>query len=250
VLVSGRLLRVRLLAFLQVPNFKTAAAANEHYFTFQSGLLAKIDRQNEAALFVGGGVLGPGMQLSKENAAVARRNARIGFGGGAHTRKFFRRHDQKKLVSRFRKNDEFLGRTSAPACGNGDAIFFVDEVTKFAGVETLFRLLHLRVGNCSILTHFSPLLTTFRAQRQQKLIAFFDGGRRPKWLPEIKYDAADWLEQETRLAKDDSVINKIVYQYDPVGKQVGYSMFDATGKLISSSPAPAPSSKPHKPLGR
>ena len=62
-----------------------------------------------------------------------------------------------------------------------------------------------------------------------------------------KYDAAGRLEQETRLAKDDSVINKIVYQYDPAGKQVGYSIFDATGKLISSSPAPGSSPKP---LGR
>src|SRR5947207_14002243 len=108
------------------------------------------------------------MHLTKENAAVERRNAGIGFGGGAHTRKFFRRHDQEKLVSRFRKNDEFLGVTASPARGNGDAVFFIDEVTKLTGVEALVGRVHWRAGNCSILTHFSALLTTFRAKRQQK----------------------------------------------------------------------------------
>jgi hypothetical protein len=39
-------------------------------------------------------------------------------------------------------------------------------VTKLAGEEALVRRMHLRVEKCSILTHFSPLLTTFRATRQ------------------------------------------------------------------------------------
>jgi hypothetical protein len=39
------------------------------------------------------------------------------------------------------------------------------------------------------------------------------------------------MAQETHLAKDDSLINKIVYQYDPKGKQIGYSVFDASGKF-------------------
>jgi hypothetical protein len=111
-------------------------------------------------------VLRARVKLTKKNAPIARGDIWVGFGGGAHTRKFFRRHDQKKLVSRFRKNDEFLGVTTPPARGNGDSIFFVDGVTKFAGVEALVRLLHWQVENWSILTHFSPLLTTFRARRQ------------------------------------------------------------------------------------
>jgi len=65
-----------------------------------------------------------------------------------------------------------------------------------------------------------------------------------------KYDSAGRLEEETRLAKDDSVINKIVYQYNAAGKQVGYSMFDANGKLISGSAAPSQPSKSHSPRGR
>ena len=33
-----------------------------------------------------------------------------------------------------------------------------------------------------------------------------------------KYDAAGRLEEETHLTKDDEIINKVVYQYDPSGK--------------------------------
>ena len=67
-----------------------------------------------------------------------------------------------------------------------------------------------------------------------------------------KYDAAGRLEQETHLAKDDSVINKIIYKYSPAGKQIGYSVFDPAGKLISgiTSPPPAATPKPRNALGR
>lgn len=37
-----------------------------------------------------------------------------------------------------------------------------------------------------------------------------------------KYDGAGRLEQETRLGKDDALISKILYKYNPAGKQVGY----------------------------
>jgi len=67
-----------------------------------------------------------------------------------------------------------------------------------------------------------------------------------------KYDAAGRIEEETHLGKDDAVVNKTVYKYDPKGKQIGYSVFDAAGKLISgtASPAPTPSSKRRNSLGR
>src|SRR5438046_5928701 len=118
-------------------------------------------------------MLRAGMKLSKKNSSVACRNVRVGFGRRAHTRKFFRRHDQKKLVSRFRKNDEFFGVTASPARGNGDSVLLVDEVTELAGVEALVRRMHWRVEKFAILTHFSPLLTTLRPCRQSKLIARF-----------------------------------------------------------------------------
>src|SRR5437867_12538252 len=111
-------------------------------------------------------MLRAGVKLPEKNATITRGNVRVGFGGCAHARKFFRRHDQKKLVSRFRKNDEFLGVTAPPARGNGDSIFFVNGVTKLAGVEALVGRMHWRVEKGFILTHFSPLLSIFRSSRQ------------------------------------------------------------------------------------
>ena len=56
----------------------------------------------------------------------------------------------------------------------------------------------------------------------------------------------------THLGKDDALISKIVYKYDSKGKQIGYSVFDQAGKLISgvASPTPTASSKPRNALGR
>ena len=67
-----------------------------------------------------------------------------------------------------------------------------------------------------------------------------------------KYDAVGRLEEETHLGKDDAVINKIVYKYDSKGKQIGYSVFDPTGKLLSgvASPTPTASSKPRHALAK
>jgi hypothetical protein len=62
----------------------------------------------------------------------------------------------------------------------------------------------------------------------------------------VKYDSKGRLEQEMHLAKDDSLINKIVYKYDSIGKHMGSSVFDANGKLISGSPSPAPSPSARK----
>ncbi len=55
-----------------------------------------------------------------------------------------------------------------------------------------------------------------------------------------KYDAAGRLEEEAHLGKDDAVINKIVYKYDSKGQQIGYSVFDPTGRVISGASSPAP----------
>src|SRR6266404_3816818 len=47
-------------------------------------------------------------------------------------------------------------------------------------------------------------------------------------------------------------VNKIVYKYDSKGKQIGYSVFDPTGKLLSgvASPTPTASSKPRNALAK
>jgi hypothetical protein len=66
-----------------------------------------------------------------------------------------------------------------------------------------------------------------------------------RFKSEYKYNPAGRLEEETHLTKDDSVINKFVYSYNQAGKETGYSVYDASGKLIASSTTPTPTPKPH-----
>jgi len=51
-------------------------------------------------------------------------------------------------------------------------------------------------------------------------------------------------------ALDGTLLHKIVYSYDSSGKQTGYSVFDASGKLVGGERAagsrPSPSPKPHE----
>ncbi|MEP6698178.1 MAG: hypothetical protein ABJB09_00465 [Verrucomicrobiota bacterium] len=59
-----------------------------------------------------------------------------------------------------------------------------------------------------------------------------------------KYDAAGRLSQEIQMNKEGALQNKIVYDYDKNGKQTGYAVYDAAGKLIrqtsplSATPTP------------
>jgi len=46
------------------------------------------------------------------------------------------------------------------------------------------------------------------------------------------YDNAGRLQEETQSAEDGTLLHKIVYSYDQNGKQTGYSIFDASGKLL------------------
>ena len=59
-----------------------------------------------------------------------------------------------------------------------------------------------------------------------------------------KYDAAARLSQETQLNKDNAVQHKLIYAYDKNGRQTGYAVYDAAGKLVSQKgPSPTPASK-------
>ena len=66
-----------------------------------------------------------------------------------------------------------------------------------------------------------------------------------------KYDDAGRILEEAQSAADGTLLDKIVYSYDSSGKQTGYSVFDASGKLISRtggvagrrSPSPKPREK-------
>ncbi len=69
-----------------------------------------------------------------------------------------------------------------------------------------------------------------------------------------KYDSAGKLEEETQFSESDVVLHRIVYNYDAAGKPIGYSVFDADGKLINRIapliPAPSSSAKPRQKSGR
>ena len=55
-----------------------------------------------------------------------------------------------------------------------------------------------------------------------------------------KYDASGRLKEETQLTKEGVVRHKIVYAYDSGGKPAGYSVFDASGKLLGQTKAKSP----------
>lgn len=59
-----------------------------------------------------------------------------------------------------------------------------------------------------------------------------------------KYGNGGRLEEETHLGKDDAVINKIIYSYDAAGRQIGYEVVDASGKLIGRTSPPKPTASP------
>src|SRR5213079_1979784 len=63
---------------------------------------------------------------------------------------------------------------------------------------------------------------------------------------QYKYDDAGRLQEETQSAQDGTVLHKIVYSYNASGKQTGYSIFDASGKLVGGNSAAKvrPSSSP------
>jgi hypothetical protein len=74
---------------------------------------------------------------------------------------------------------------------------------------------------------------------------------RLRFKSRYKYDEAGRLLEETQSAKDGPLLHRIVYSYDAGGKQIGYSVFDASGKLIGgksavkakTSPTPKPKAR-------
>src|SRR5499427_10943731 len=70
---------------------------------------------------------------------------------------------------------------------------------------------------------------------------------RLRFKSRYKYDDAGHLLEETQSASDGTLLHRIVYSYDASGKQTGYSVFDASGKLVGGKSAattrPSPSAK-------
>jgi hypothetical protein len=71
----------------------------------------------------------------------------------------------------------------------------------------------------------------------------FDAKGKFRFKSLYKYDGAGRIQEETQLGKDDAVENKIVYSYDANGRQIGYSVFDSSGKLLGQTASPAPPAK-------
>jgi len=65
-----------------------------------------------------------------------------------------------------------------------------------------------------------------------------------------KYDDAGRILEEAQSAPDGTLQHRIVYSYDSSGKQTGYSIIDASGKLLGRTGAaasrPSPSAKPRE----
>ena len=69
---------------------------------------------------------------------------------------------------------------------------------------------------------------------------------RLRFKSRYKYDDAGHLLEETQSSEDGTLLHKIVYSYDASGKQTGYSVLDAAGKLVGGQSAAKvrPSSSP------
>jgi YD repeat-containing protein len=72
---------------------------------------------------------------------------------------------------------------------------------------------------------------------------------RLRFKSRYNYDTAGRLQEEIQSAEDDTLLHKIVYSYNQNGKQTGYSIFDASGKLLGrttpliAGPSPSPKSR-------
>jgi YD repeat-containing protein len=77
----------------------------------------------------------------------------------------------------------------------------------------------------------------------------FGANGRLRFVSQYKYDDAGRLQEETQNSEDGALLHKIVYDYDQNGKQTGYSIFDASGKLMGrttprgGTPSPSPKSR-------
>jgi len=72
----------------------------------------------------------------------------------------------------------------------------------------------------------------------------FGADGRLRLKSQYKYDSAGRLQEESQTAANDALLHKIVYDYDQQGKPTGYSIFDASGKLIGRMGAPPANSSP------
>jgi hypothetical protein len=80
--------------------------------------------------------------------------------------------------------------------------------------------------------------------------AVYGPDHRLRFKSTYKYDDAGRETQEVQSDKSGAVLHKIVYAYDSSGKQIGYSVYDGSGKLVSQASAPVASPSPPKKKSR
>src|SRR5262249_18878890 len=112
------------------------------------------------------------MQLPQKNAAVAGGNGLVCFCRGTHFRKFLWQHDEKKLMSRLRQENEFLRTIAPPARRNRDTIFIIDEMPEFSGIKAFGWGIGVHLSSGAIV-HFAPLDPTFNHLPMRRSIKIF-----------------------------------------------------------------------------
>src|SRR6266446_2215633 len=101
------------------------------------------------------------MQVAQKNPAISRGNGLVCFCRRTHSRELARRHDEQKLMSRFRQEDEFLCLVPTPARRNRDSVFLVDGMPELSGVEAFGWRIVVH-GSSGEFIHFAPLDPTFK----------------------------------------------------------------------------------------
>src|SRR5437773_12396538 len=112
------------------------------------------------------------MQVAQKNSAVPRGNTLVCFCRRTHSRKLAWRHDQQKLMSRFRQKNEFLCLVPTPSRRNRDSIFFVDGMSELSSVEAFGWRIVVYVSSGEFM-HFAPLDPTFNQLHAARSIKNF-----------------------------------------------------------------------------
>ena len=75
--------------------------------------------------------------------------------------------------------------------------------------------------------------------------AVFDANGKLQSKTLYRYDKTGRVLEQTQLGNGEAILSKITYSYDAqTGKQMGYSVFDGTGKLVNQMNAAAAAPKP------
>ena len=112
------------------------------------------------------------MQMAQEDAAITCGYGLIGFRSRTRFCKFRRRHNDQKLVSRLRQENEFFSMPAPPTGGNRDPILLVDGMPEFSGVEAFGLGIGVHWSSGTIV-HFAPLDPTFNHLRNRRSIKIF-----------------------------------------------------------------------------